>query len=333
MKRAFRLFSAALAAVSALILPLGGCAARPAENSAADISETAAPTVSGSPDTVSRPGTAGRGSTAHPASGGRTTAASPAPSAAASAAPSAAPSAGTKAPSGTAANVTTAAPTSGAAATFTAHSLTTTQLGTMRYWLYTPSAPAAGMPLIVYLHGGSGKGDDLELITAADGLPRYLQTGQLGDVRAYVLIPQLPADQKGWANAAAALRELIDAAVSAYRIDKNDISLTGHSMGGTGTWAVASLYPALFSRIAPLSGSVRSAAETAEKLKGVPVRAFVGAADTIVPPASSEETVAALKAAGGDAEITVFAGADHFSVPPLTYLDRDIDLIGWLIGR
>ena len=327
MKRASRLCAAVLAAVSLIVLSTGGCAARPEESNAAGGSETSAvPTVSGSPNTAEPSGTAGRGNTARPASAAKTTASS-APSAAA------APSVGTKAPTAAA---TTAAATNAAErtpTTFTAHSMTTAQLGTLRYWLYTPSAPAAGMPLIVYLHGGSGKGDDLELITAADGLPRYLQTGQLGDVRAYVLIPQLPADQKGWSNAASALRELIDAAVSAYRIDKMNISLTGHSMGGTGTWAVASLYPALFSRIAPLSGSVRSAAETAEKLKGVPVRAFVGAADTIVPPASSEETVAALKAAGGDAEITVFAGADHFSVPALTYLDRGIDLIGWLIGR
>ena len=34
----------------------------------------------------------------------------------------------------------------------------------------------------------------------------------------------------------------------------------------------------------------------------------------------------------GSAEITVFDGADHFSVPSLTFLDTNIDLIGWLIG-
>lgn len=52
------------------------------------------------------------------------------------------------------------------------------------------------MPLIVYLHGGSGKGDNLSLITSEDGFPKYLQSGELGDVRAYVLIPQLPSTQK-----------------------------------------------------------------------------------------------------------------------------------------
>lgn len=217
-------------------------------------------------------------------------------------------------------------------ASFTACSIDTSQLGTFRYWLYTPSDPTENMPLIVYLHGGSGKGDDLNLITAVDGFPQYLQSGQLGDVRAYVVIPQLPSTQKGWVNAAESISELIDHTVSTYKINKSNISLTGHSMGGTGTWNLACTYPRLFARIAPLSGSIRNTPDIIDNLKNIPVRAFVGSADTIVPPDSSKEVIAALKAAGGSAEITVFDGADHFSVPSLTFLDTNIDLIGWLIG-
>ena len=217
-------------------------------------------------------------------------------------------------------------------ASFTACSINTSQLGTFRYWLYTPSDPTENMPLIVYLHGGSGKGDDLNLITAVDGFPQYLQSGQLGDVRAYVVIPQLPSTQKGWVNAAESISELIDHTVSTYKINKSNISLTGHSMGGTGTWNLACTYPSLFARIAPLSGSIRNTPDIIDNLKSIPVRAFVGSADTIVPPDSSKEVIAALKAAGGSAEITVFDGADHFSVPSLAFLDTNIDLIGWLIS-
>ena len=42
---------------------------------------------------------------------------------------------------------------------------------------------------------------------------------------------------------------------------------------------------------------------------------------------------AVLQAAGGDAAVTVFDGADYFSVPRLTYLDTSIDLVSWLIGK
>lgn len=220
-----------------------------------------------------------------------------------------------------------------AVSSFRACSIKTNSLGELKYWLYTPSDPTENMPLIVYLHGGSGKGDDLELITAVDGFPKYLRDGQLGDVRAYVIIPQLPSSQKGWANGASAVYELIQVTVSKFGIDEENISLTGHSMGGTGTWNLALSYPTLFARIAPLSGSIRVQPEYIEKLKNIPVWAFVGSADTIVPPDSSMEFVAALKEAGGNAGITIFGDADHFTVPSLTYLDKDIDLISWLTDK
>ncbi len=221
--------------------------------------------------------------------------------------------------------------TVGAAATFTAESITTADIAPFRFWLYTPAEPTAGMPLIVYLHGGSGKGDDLTLITAVDGFPKYLMDGTLGALNAYVVIPQLPGTLTGWTNAGASLMALINHMKNTYGVDPDNISLTGHSMGGTGTWGVALAYPATFARIAPLSGSVRNNILNVSKLRNVPVRAFVGAADTIVSPDSSLDFVAALQEAGGDAAVTSFPGATHFDVPSLVYLDKDIDIVNWLI--
>lgn len=146
-------------------------------------------------------------------------------------------------------------------------------------------------------------------------------------------MPQLLSTQKGWADAQDALYSLIQNTVSQYGIDPGNISLTGHSMGGTGTWNLAAAYPTLFARIAPLSGSVRNASDTASILRNTPVWAFVGSADTIVPPESSEEVVDHLLESNADASITVFDGADHFTVPQLTYRDSEINLIGWLIGQ
>ena len=187
------------------------------------------------------------------------------------------------------------------------------------------------MPLIVYLHGGSGKGSDLDQITEVDGFPKYLLESALGNVRAYVIIPQLPSTLNGWINAKAPLKELITFIEKNYSIDKKNVSLTGHSMGGTGTWNIALEYPDMFSRIAPMSGSVRNTAANIEKLKSLPVWAFVGSADTVVSPASSISFIDALKAKNAKAQITVFEGAAHVDVPALAYLDTDIDIVGWLI--
>ena len=117
----------------------------------------------------------------------------------------------------------------------------------------------------------------------------------------------------------------------AYHTDPDALFLIGHSMGGSGTWSIALAYPEVFARIAPLSGAFRS--RDAAVLKDTPVRAFVGAADTIVPPESSQNAVAMLARLGDDAQITTFAGADHFDVPALTYLDDSIGLLSWLIGE
>ena len=197
---------------------------------------------------------------------------------------------------------------------------------------YTPGSDCSGLGLIVYLHGGSGKGEDLSLITQAEGFPSYLQSGQLGSPNACVLIPQLPATYRGWSDMDGVLMQLISAAVREYDLDSANVSLTGHSMGGTGVWAIAVAHPGTFARIAPLSGSIRKTDENLEALKWVPVYAFVGDADTIVPPESSEEFISALQDQGSNARIEILEGADHFAVPGLAYLGG-YGLVDWLIGN
>ena len=203
---------------------------------------------------------------------------------------------------------------------------------TANCWLYVPGDPAASPGLIVYLHGGSGKGSDLDLITQVDGFPQYLKTGQLGTLSDYVLIPQLPKDKKGWSDMDGTLISIVQTVVRDYGIDSGNISLTGHSMGGTGTWAIAAAHPGFFARIAPLSGSIRDTSENLDALMHTPVYTFVGTEDTIVPPESTESFVADLNDSGGNAILVKLQGVDHFSVPSLAYLGN-YGLVDWLLGK
>lgn len=212
-------------------------------------------------------------------------------------------------------------------------SIETSELEDFNYLLYKPENASDNMPLIIYLHGGSGKGSDLDLLTSNDGFPQYIQDGVVDNIPAYVVIPQLPSSKKGWTDVKAPLKELIDSVSETYNIDSNKISLTGHSMGGTGVWGIALSYPDLFSSIAPLSGSVQMTESNINALSNIPVWAFVGSNDTIVDPASSMRFIKRLKIKNSNAKITILDGATHFDVPQLTYLNENINLINWLISN
>ena len=102
-------------------------------------------------------------------------------------------------------------------------------------------------------------------------------------------------------------------------------------MGGTGTWDIALLHPEVFSRIAPMSGSIQSTAETLAALSDMPIWTFVGDADRVVKPESTEQFIAALQEQNANAKLTVFADTDHVGVLQTAWLEDGTALIDWLI--
>lgn len=270
-----------------------------------------------------------------------TPAASAAPSeAAASAAPSAgaaSPESASPAPE-SAAEAPAAAPAATPSATPSATpeaegaSLETGEAGGLDYWLYAPPGARDGLPLIVYLHGGSGRGDDLELVMEAESLPKFLRDGDLA-LSAYVVMPQLPSGEAGWDGVTEGLAELIDAVVEDCGADADRVSLTGHSMGGTGAFAVAAALPGRFSCVAPLSGSVRDSREMRAALADLPVWAIAGAQDDVVDPAAARDFLAALRAVNPDARYTEVEDAGHFDLTARAYLDGEIGLVRWLLSH
>jgi pimeloyl-ACP methyl ester carboxylesterase len=214
-------------------------------------------------------------------------------------------------------------------ATITNSSFTSSSSGNFGYWLYTPKNPTANMPLIVYLHGGSFRGTDINLLIGGS-LPKFLYDSTVKDIPAYILMPQCPTG-KTWEQITTPIIELIDNIAVAKSINSDKISLTGHSLGGSGTWKYGALYSNKFSCIAPLSGSVLLSA--ASQYANIPVYAFVGSADTIVDPNASINIVPAINSVGGQAQIKIYTGATHFDVPDLTYKDNTVNIFNWMITQ
>ena len=216
------------------------------------------------------------------------------------------------------------------AATLTENTFQASDGSTLSYWLYTPENAAPGMPMLLYLHGGTGRGADLELVMDG-GFPKYLRDGLLRDVPAYIVMPQLTTGR--WSDRVDTVYALVSELATQFQIDPASISLTGHSLGGSGAWELAAAFPGFFSRVAPLSGAVFPTEENLAALSQTEVWAFVGSADTIIEPEYSLEFAQQLEVTGGNVAVTVLEGADHFDVPGLAYLNEDYGLLDWLIGK
>ena len=215
-------------------------------------------------------------------------------------------------------------------ATLNEYTFNTSSNEKINYLLYTPEDTSTNTPLIIYLHGGSCKGNDINLLKQTD-FCKWTSEGKFSSANAYILIPQLSNKYNGWDSCADNIKQLIDYVCKNYNIDTETISITGHSMGGTGTYALAARYPNLFYRVAPVSGSIKITPSVISALAKTQIWAFVGSSDNIVPPTSSQNIINTLRKNNNVAKITIFQGATHFDTPKLTYLDNNIDLLNWLV--
>ncbi|MBN2840022.1 MAG: prolyl oligopeptidase family serine peptidase, partial [Coriobacteriia bacterium] len=96
-----------------------------------------------------------------------------------------------------------------------------------------------------------------------------------------------------------------------HRVDEDRVYVTGLSMGGFGTWALAAAYPDRFAAIAPICGG--GDPEQACRHADVPTWAFHGEQDQVVPVERTEEMVEALQACNGDVRMTLYPDLGHDS--------------------
>ena len=180
----------------------------------------------------------------------------------------------------------------------------------VRYLLHLPKGYRRGgaerWPVILFLHGAGERGNDVKLV-AAHGPPKLVAAGQ--NLPFVVVSPQCPQDD-WWSNDV--LNALLDRILATCAVDAGRVYLTGLSMGGRGTWMLATECPGRFAAIAPICGWGEPFA--AFRLKDMPTWIFHGGKDSVVPPAKSREMYRALRSVGNrDVRLTIYPKADHDS--------------------
>lgn len=177
-------------------------------------------------------------------------------------------------------------------------------------------------PIVIWLHGSGQSGNDN--VSQLGGAPKILTT-ETSQARhpCFFLAPQCPSADIGWKNEVAdKLLALIADLIEHLPIDENRIYLTGSSMGGFGTFGIASKYPQVFAACVPLCGG--GDVKNAEILKNIPFWVFHGDKDDMVPVEHSRIIVAAVKKAGGELmKYTELEGAGH-GITGIVYPREDL---------
>lgn len=200
------------------------------------------------------------------------------------------------------------------------------QLEGERCWVALPreySQRRERWPLLIFLHGSGERGTDLEKVKV-HGPPMLVAQGAA--YPCIVVSPQLEETTRWWDTER--LHKLLGGLKARLHVDPLRCVGTGLSLGGFGMWHWASTYPRDLAAVAPVCGFGDPAKVAA--MRGVPVRAYHGDQDSVVPLAPHVACVEALRAAGGTASLTVYPGVGHDSWTPAY---QDPGLMPWLLAQ
>ena len=193
---------------------------------------------------------------------------------------------------------------------------------------YVVSVPAdwsAGRswPMVLFLHGSNERGDD-GVAQSKVGLARAVREHP-ERFPAIVVMPQC-RPENDWTSPAmeAQILAALDASSREFHGDPQRTYLTGFSMGGYGTWALAAKYPMRFAAIVVVCGGIQwptpqtitdeePFVAVARKVAGIPVWVFHGDADRNVFVSESREMVKLLRGLHADVRYSEYAGMAHES--------------------
>ena len=222
------------------------------------------------------------------------------------------------------------------------------------YHLYSPPVQQhERYPLVVYLHGGAGIGENAEHIQYRHALPFLASSNSLlsetfrSRFPVFILAPQCECEfgdnewssqggaffdaQRGASPVGKALEELVESMLETYPIDPARIYLTGISMGGAGAWDLAVRRPDLIAAAIPLAGhspSVSSSQSLAQSK--IPVWVHQGEGDENNPIEETQATVDALRNLGACTWLSRYPAGSTQEIDPGDTGGDDLQHTVWM---
>jgi len=117
-----------------------------------------------------------------------------------------------------------------------------------------------------------------------------------------------------------------------YDVNPGRVYLTGYSLGGGATWKLGLQFPDHFAAIAPVAGYYKNPPIVPANicdLRNTPIWAFIGDNDPFIPVSVPQNLVNAVNNCGGNAQLTIYEGADH-DIGARAYFNTN-DLYNWML--
>lgn len=195
--------------------------------------------------------------------------------------------------------------------------------GDLFYGLLVPDGYKQGdaRPLVLALHPG---GERTRYYGSA--YARMIVAPAVEHLRAIVVAPDCPA--QGWndPDAERAVMALLDQIGRQYSIDRRRVLVTGFSMGGRGTWFMASRHRDLFTAAIPIAASVGDL--PVDSLATMPTYVIHSRRDQVVPFAPAEQNARALEQQGRRIRFEALTEPTHFDMGAyLPALRRAVDWV------
>ena len=169
---------------------------------------------------------------------------------------------------------------------------------------YDPKEPR---PLVVALHPGGTR-----MRYYGSAFMQQVVAPGVRDLKPIIVAPDCPT--QGWTDPAAeqAVMALVQHAFGNYAIDRGRVLIVGFSLGGRGTWFMASRHADVFTAAIPMAAA--TGGEPIERLATMPTYVIHSHDDQVVPFAPAERNARELEKMGRVIKFDALYGLGHFEM-------------------